>query len=98
MVAVQPSLRDFGNSKLFPALKCRAIVIASLRDCQTPLAPKRPDQNEWRKRAVTSANCELRIAECAASPPSFFVAADVNSAPSKHRPQNYEPIHIGCHQ
>jgi len=25
------------------------------------------------------------------------VAADVSSAPSKNRPQNNEPIHIGCH-
>ncbi len=38
MEPIQPSLRDFGNCKLFPALKCRAIVIASLRDGQTPFA------------------------------------------------------------
>jgi hypothetical protein len=35
----QPSLRDFGNSEFIPALKCRAIVIASLRDGQMLIAP-----------------------------------------------------------
>jgi hypothetical protein len=34
----QPSLRDVGNSEFTLALKCRAIVIASLRDGQTLLA------------------------------------------------------------
>jgi hypothetical protein len=38
MAFIQPSLRDFGNSEFTPALKCRAIVIASLRDGQTLLA------------------------------------------------------------
>jgi hypothetical protein len=32
MASIQPSLRDFGNSEFIPALKCRAIVIASLCD------------------------------------------------------------------
>jgi hypothetical protein len=39
MAFIQPSLRGFGNSKLFPALKRQAIVIASLRDSQPPNAP-----------------------------------------------------------
>ena len=39
MAIIQPSLRDFGNSEFIPALKCRAIVIASLCDGQTPFAP-----------------------------------------------------------
>jgi hypothetical protein len=34
MAFIQPSLRDFGNSEFIPALKCRAIVIASLCDSQ----------------------------------------------------------------
>jgi hypothetical protein len=38
MRGFQPSLRDFGNTKQFPVLKRRAIVIASLRDDQTPPA------------------------------------------------------------
>jgi len=38
MRGFQPSLRDFGNSEFIPALKCRAIVIASLCDGQTLLA------------------------------------------------------------
>ena len=28
----------------------------------------------------------------------FAVAADVSSAPSKHRPHNNEPIHFGCYE
>jgi hypothetical protein len=39
MAVIQPSLRDFGNFKLFPALKRRAIVTTSLRDRQPPFTP-----------------------------------------------------------
>jgi hypothetical protein len=38
-VTFQPSRRDLDFYGFIPALKCRAIVIASLRDGQTPLAP-----------------------------------------------------------
>jgi hypothetical protein len=31
------------------------------------------------------------------APPAFRGSSGRESAPSKHRPQNNEPIHIGCH-
>jgi hypothetical protein len=64
MAIIQPSLRDFGNSKLFPALKRRAIVIASLCDGQTPIAPiVHPKMNTGKepfKCGMESAECGVR--------------------------------------
>jgi hypothetical protein len=48
--------------------------------------PKRPTQNDFGTAFVPAGLPEINC-----------VAADVSSAPSKHRPQNNEPIHIGCH-
>ena len=53
---------------LNPALKCRAIVIASLRDGQTPNAPTVHPKMNPGKEALTISNFELRIAESATSP------------------------------
>jgi hypothetical protein len=67
-----------------PALKCRAIVIASLRDGQTPNASIVHPKMRTGKEALTISNCELRVAESATRQghPQITQIAQISFLPS----------------
>jgi len=64
-------------------------------------APVPGRSNVANQAAIETSKAHRRPSLAAAgdgrAPPAFRGSSGRESAPSKHRPQNNEPIHIGCH-